>query len=198
MPPPFKASAGTYSVGFDTFDRFDLGDQDQMGTVPTKYGTKQDLLRLMAVAHRFGLRVYFDNVMAHNGGTARQVDPGTLFSSIPGFVPEDFHLVRRSDGGWRKATDFINWQNEWEVLNRNPFAWDIAQEVGNANGQNISFNPEAGNGAEGWWDTRSGPGSATPARTRITSTATIRRRPTRRAIRFSRLTVPRATRSPRT
>ncbi|MDB4363989.1 hypothetical protein N9Z09_01625, partial [Akkermansiaceae bacterium] len=26
LPPPFKAGAGAYSVGFDTFDRFDLGD----------------------------------------------------------------------------------------------------------------------------------------------------------------------------
>ena len=55
LPPPFKGASGTYSVGFDTFDRFDLGDKDQMGTVPTRYGTKADLLSLIRVAHRFGI-----------------------------------------------------------------------------------------------------------------------------------------------
>ena len=138
LPPPFKAGAGTYSVGFDTFDRFDLGDRDGSGTVRTKYGTKADLQRLMKTAHRFGLRVYFDNVMAHNAGPLdKNTDPGEIFPGIPGFVPEDFHLVREVDGTWRKAADWPNWQDEWQVLNRNPFAWDIANE----HPQNVSFNP---------------------------------------------------------
>ena len=137
LPPPFKAGAGTYSVGFDTLDRFDLGDRDQSGTVRTKYGTKADLLSMVRVAHRFGIRVYFDNVMAHNAGPLDSATlPGQLFTGVPGFVPEDFHIVR--DGTtWRKPADYPNYQNEWEVLNRNPFAWDIAQEVPS----NVSFNP---------------------------------------------------------
>jgi glycosidase len=137
LPPPFKAGGGTFSVGFDTLDRFDLGDRDQSGTVRTKYGTKADLVSLMRVAHRFGLRVYFDNVMAHNAGPLDSAtQPGQLFPEVPGFVPEDFHLVR--DGTtWRKPADYPDYTNEWEVLNRNPFAWDIAQEVPN----NVSFNP---------------------------------------------------------
>jgi glycosidase len=137
LPPPFKAGAGTFSVGFDTLDRFDLGDRDQSGTVRTKYGTKAELVSLMRAAHRFGLRVYFDNVMAHNAGPLDPAtEPGELFPGVPGFVPEDFHLVR--DGTtWRKPADYPDYQNEWEVLNRNPFAWDIAQELPD----NVSFNP---------------------------------------------------------
>ncbi|MES2924789.1 MAG: alpha-amylase family glycosyl hydrolase [Verrucomicrobiota bacterium] len=137
LPPPFKAGAGTYSVGFDTLDRFDLGDRNQSGTVRTKYGTKADLVSLMRVAHRFGIRVYFDNVMAHNAGPLDSAtQPGQLFPGVPGFVPEDFHIVR--DGTtWRKPADYPDYENEWEVLNRNPFAWDIAQEGPN----NASFNP---------------------------------------------------------
>ncbi len=137
LPPPFKAGGGTFSVGFDTLDRFDLGDRDQSGTVRTKYGTKADLVSLMRMAHRFGIRVYFDNVMAHNAGPLDSAtQPGQLFPGVPGFVPEDFHLVR--DGTtWRKPADYPDYTNEWEVLNRNPFAWDIAQEVPN----NVSFNP---------------------------------------------------------
>ncbi|MFT5122284.1 MAG: hypothetical protein ACI9TH_001267 [Kiritimatiellia bacterium] len=137
LPPPFKAGAGAYSVGFDTFDRFDLGDIDQSGSLPTKYGTKQELLRLMDVAHRFGIRVFFDNVMAHNaGGLDPSTGAGELFPNIPGFVPEDFH-IGWNGSGWQKFADWPDWNNEWEVLNRNPFAWDIAQE----SGDNASFDP---------------------------------------------------------
>jgi hypothetical protein len=136
LPQPAKGGSGAYSVGYDPIDRFDLGDRDQSGTNATRYGTKGDLLRLVETAHRFGLRVYFDNVMAHNAGPLDNVPPGTLFPGVPGFVPEDFHLVRRSGGGWRKATDSIDCHDEWQVLNRNPFAWDIAQES-----PNTSFDP---------------------------------------------------------
>ena len=128
LPPPFKGASGTYSVGFDTFDRFDLGDKDQMGTRSTRYGTRADLLSLIQVAHRFALKVYFDNVMAHTGGPLdSETQPGELFPGLPGFAPEDFH-IGRENGYWRKFSDSINWNDEWQVINRNPFSWDIAQE----------------------------------------------------------------------
>jgi hypothetical protein len=140
LPQPAKGSSGTYSVGYDPVDRFDLGDKNRSGTVATRYGTKAELLRLVETAHRFGLRVYFDNVMAHSAGPLDDLPAGSLLPGVPGFVPEDFHLVRRSGGGWRKASDSIDYNDEWQVLNRNPFAWDIAQEEPNtsfdATGQN--------------------------------------------------------------
>lgn len=129
LPPPFKAGAGAWSVGFDTYDRFDLGNKYQMGTVATKYGTETDLLHLMQMAHRFGFRVYFDNVMAHNGGPMSEGAPGTLQPN--GFVPEDFHLIRTSETTY-KNPDWPNWQDEWQVLHRNPFGQDIAHENPNA------------------------------------------------------------------
>jgi glycosidase len=138
LPPPCKGASGTYSVGYDPLDRFDLGDRNQSGSVRTRYGTKAELLALVEKAHRFGIRVYFDNIMAHNAGPLGDVPPGTLFPDVPGFVPEDFHLVKRN-GHWAKASDSINYSDEWQVLNRNPFAWDIAQE-----NPNTSFNPAGG------------------------------------------------------
>jgi len=33
--------------GYDLFDPFDLGDKDQRGTVATRYGTKEELLRMV-------------------------------------------------------------------------------------------------------------------------------------------------------
>lgn len=137
LPVPSKGASGTFSVGYDPYDRFDLGDRDGSGTIRTRYGTKAELLSMVEAAHRFGVRVYFDNVMAHTGGPLDAATPaGTLFPEMRGFVPEDFHLVRRN-GGWAKASDSVDYTDEWQVLNRNPFAWDIAQELP----VNTSFNP---------------------------------------------------------
>ncbi|MEO5916923.1 MAG: hypothetical protein ABIS50_22030 [Luteolibacter sp.] len=136
LPNPCKGASGAYSVGYDPVDRFDLGDKDQSGSVATRYGTKAELLRLVEMAHRFGIRVYFDNVMAHSAGPLDPVPAGTLLPGIPGFVPEDFHLVSKTGGGWRKPSDSVDYNDEWQVLNRNPFAWDIAQES-----PNTSFDP---------------------------------------------------------
>ncbi len=124
LPPPFKAGGGL-SVGFDTYDRFDLGSKNQNGSITTKYGTETDLLQLIEVAHRFGLRIYFDNVMAHNGGPMSSGPPGTLQPN--GFVPEDFHLRRTSETTYENY-GWPTWSDEWQVLNRNPFGQDIAHE----------------------------------------------------------------------
>src|SRR5471032_2731262 len=68
IPPPTKAGGGL-SVGYDLFDPFDLGDNEsgQASSISTNYGTTADLVNLMAVAHRFGIRVYLDNVVNHRG-----------------------------------------------------------------------------------------------------------------------------------
>ena len=126
LPPPFKAGS-TFSVGFDTYDRFDFGSKDQMGGVATRYGTEDDLIRLIETAHRFGIRVYFDNVMAHNGGSTPGYDENTSIYTQPGFVPEDFHLIRTPAGFYRRPPKG-DYTDEWQVLNRNEFGLDIAQE----------------------------------------------------------------------
>lgn len=103
LPPPTKGSEGTRDVGFAVFDRFDLGDGDadgapQRGTVPTRYGTKAELISLVETAHRFGVRVYFDVVMNHNGNpngienTGVSLDPVEL-NGFPGTSLWDYHVV---------------------------------------------------------------------------------------------------------
>src|ERR1700722_12528197 len=59
LPPPAKGSS-VFSVGYDQFDPFDLGNLNQNGTVATQYGTEAQLLQMVQIAHRFGIRVYFD------------------------------------------------------------------------------------------------------------------------------------------
>lgn len=129
LPPPGKAySSGIYSDGYDPYDRFDLGNKDQSGSTQTKFGTMTDLLNLVQVAHRFGLRVYFDNVMAHNGGPwVDGMAPGTLGPT--GFVPEDYHLIRTGDTTYKTPPG--PGDTEWQILNRTWFGLDIAQESPN-------------------------------------------------------------------
>src|SRR5436190_14118224 len=91
LPPPTNGGS-VFSVGYDVFDPFDLGDKDQRGTVRTRYGTKAQLLRAVEIAHRFGLRVYFDNIMNHRGFVVPGYDANTPTNYYPGLVPGDFHL----------------------------------------------------------------------------------------------------------
>ncbi len=133
LPPPTKGSGGL-SVGYDLWDRFDLGSKDQRGSVRTRYGTEADLLRLVEIAHRFGIRVYFDNVMNHNAFDVPGYNAGTAIDIYPGLVPEDFHLQLTSEGFYRKWNNIENWGDAWQVQHRNfSDLVDLAQEPGPTN-----------------------------------------------------------------
>lgn len=133
VPPPTKASGGL-SVGYDLWDRFDLGGKDQRGTVSTRYGTQQDLLEMVRVAHRFGIRVYFDNVMNHNAFDVPGYNAGVPIDVYPGFVPEDFHLRVTEEGNYRKWDNTRSWGDEWQVMHLGlSDLIDIATEPGDWN-----------------------------------------------------------------
>src|SRR3954447_4339737 len=60
-PPPGRADSGNFSVGYDQYDRFDLG---QPGN-PTLYGTETGLKKSVSIAHAAGMNYYVDFVMNH-------------------------------------------------------------------------------------------------------------------------------------
>jgi hypothetical protein len=133
LPPPTKASSG-YSVGYDVFDPFDLGDRDQRGTVATRYGTKTELLLLVRMAHRFGLRVYFDNIMNHRGFDVPGYDAYTPTNLYPGLWPADLHLRTTPDGFFRNVSWVRDWNNVWQVQHLSLGGLvDLAHETPNAN-----------------------------------------------------------------
>jgi alpha-amylase len=68
LPPAYKASAGGYSVGYDVYDIYDLGEFDQKGSVRTKYGTKQEYLDAIKALKENGIAVYVDIVLNHMAG----------------------------------------------------------------------------------------------------------------------------------
>jgi glycosidase len=98
-PPPGRADSGNQSVGYDVYNRFDLGSAGD----PTLYGTETGLKALVAAVHQFGGSYYSDLVWNHNGfsqwGTVDAQGNSFLNAGgYPGFVMQtptdqwgDFH-----------------------------------------------------------------------------------------------------------
>ncbi len=116
LPPPTKGAEGTADVGFSVFDRFDLGDFDQRGTVATRYGTKDEVVAMITEAHKLGIKVYFDIVMNHNANPAKIENSGVALDPVPidgfpGTHPLDYHVLPARDAG----------NGTWEVRNPTMF-----------------------------------------------------------------------------
>jgi alpha-amylase len=94
LPPVHKAANlnGT-SMGYDPYDYYDLGDYDQKGSIPTWFGSKQDLLELITAAHQYNMSVLADMVINHN----RQIRPGKSqqFERWTLFQPKSGKFSRR-------------------------------------------------------------------------------------------------------
>ncbi|MEO1395628.1 MAG: alpha-amylase [Cyanobacteria bacterium J06634_5] len=86
LPPAYKGSEGDHDVGYSVYDRYDLGEFDQKGSVRTKYGTRDEYVNAVATAKHSGLEVYADVVLNHMMGADYQED----FNATP-CDPEDRH-----------------------------------------------------------------------------------------------------------
>ena len=82
LPPAYKGQAGVEDVGYGVYDLYDLGEFDQKGTVPTKYGTKDEYVAAVRALHEAGMTVLADVVLNHRMGAdeleevkAVEVDP---------------------------------------------------------------------------------------------------------------------------
>lgn len=68
FPPAYKANGGGYSVGYDPYDLYDLGEFDQKGTITTKYGTKEQYMNACKTLQENGISVIADIVLNHKAG----------------------------------------------------------------------------------------------------------------------------------
>jgi hypothetical protein len=70
LPPVLKSSAGAGpgADGYGPFDDYDIGSKHQMATVPTRFGTREQLQRCIATLRANGLDVYLDLVEHHRSG----------------------------------------------------------------------------------------------------------------------------------
>ncbi len=87
-PPPTRADSGNASVGYDVYNRFDLGSAND----PTAYGTIQGYENLVSAVHQMGGYIYIDYSLGHNGfsqWSTPQDGNGNTFTNAggyPGFV----------------------------------------------------------------------------------------------------------------
>ena len=126
LPPPSKSGGGTFSVGYNPVDHFDLGDRLLMGTVRTQYGTTEELVELIKTAKRFGLEVYCDLVTNHGDNRA-----SWPIDHYPDMLPEDFHIHSTADPT-NSEIDFNGGPFSSTILNGDLVGLaDIAQENGN-------------------------------------------------------------------
>src|SRR6476661_4460747 len=68
IPPTPKNKNATNDVGYSPFDHYDLGDKYQKGDTRTRFGSKDEFLRMVAVLHANGIEVIQDVVLNHADG----------------------------------------------------------------------------------------------------------------------------------
>jgi glycosidase len=82
LPPAQRADGGNLSVGYDLFDRFDLGGPRN----ETLYGTETGLKTSIAAAHGANVKMYADFIPNHNGFRNRNTSGFEAQGGYPGFV----------------------------------------------------------------------------------------------------------------
>lgn len=68
MPPAYKGQAGIKDVGYGVYDLWDLGEFDQKGSIPTKYGTRREYCSAVIALQQAGIDVLGDIVLNHKMG----------------------------------------------------------------------------------------------------------------------------------
>jgi alpha-amylase len=145
LPPPARADSGNHSVGYDVFDRFDLGKPRN----ETLYGTETGLKTLVSSAHTAGVLVNTDFIPNHNGfsnlgtvdtrGTATTADDVTFAQNggYPGFVLStggdadgDYHGAFEGGEEYFRLSGLIDIaQEKNHVLIRQPIAPGNPQNI---------------------------------------------------------------------
>ncbi|HVU56530.1 MAG TPA: hypothetical protein VHD83_15800 [Puia sp.] len=72
---PHHEKGGIYDVGYGVFDDYDLGDKLQKGALPTRYGSREQLTRCVAIMRANGLDVYHDFILNQRNGSNLQPAP---------------------------------------------------------------------------------------------------------------------------
>lgn len=68
LPPAYKGTGGANDVGYGVYDLYDLGEFDQKGSIPTKYGTKDEYLEAIKKLKENNIKVIADIVLNHKLG----------------------------------------------------------------------------------------------------------------------------------
>lgn len=115
VPPPFRADTGDQSVGYDVYDRFDLGRAER----PTAYGTEEGLTGLATMLHRAGMSLHVDFVLNHNG-YSNLATPGFVAAggypglavTLPNDIDGDFHSAFAGGAEYERLAGLIDIAHE--------------------------------------------------------------------------------------
>jgi alpha-amylase len=109
FPPPTKGASGGYSMGYDLYDHYDLGNYNQKGTVETRFGSLSELQAAAAACEN----VLLDLVANHMAGAEAQCDD-----------PEDNWQVFQYVHGnfWKSCSDFHpGYPDDCDLCNGNDY-----------------------------------------------------------------------------
>ena len=102
LPPAYKGAGGANDVGYAVYDLYDLGEFNQKGSIPTKYGTKAEYLAAIKALHAKGIQVYADIVLNHKLGAdeVEQVSAEEFNENSRGQMIGE----KKTIGAWTKFT----------------------------------------------------------------------------------------------
>lgn len=164
LPPAYKGQAGIHDVGYGVYDLYDLGEFDQKGSIPTKYGTREQFLNCIKKLQEHGIDVYCDVVFNHMMGAdeseivvATEHSPTDREETISGYEEiqawTKFNFTARngkySDFTWDKScfdgTDWNQRDKETAIFKFKGQQWDEGVDKENGNydylmGADLSFN----------------------------------------------------------
>ncbi len=96
FPPPSKADGGGYSMGYDPFDYYDLGQLNQKGTTETRFGSQAELKAAITEYRNRGIASMADIVLNHRSGANSQYNPKTKTNTWT-----DFRAVKSGKAMWQ-------------------------------------------------------------------------------------------------
>jgi galactose oxidase len=81
LPPVLKSALGAMpgADGYGSFDDYDLGSKKQKGSIPTRFGKREDLQRCAAILRANGLDIYLDMVEHHRAGDGAHAPEAFVF-----------------------------------------------------------------------------------------------------------------------
>ncbi len=142
LPPAYKAHGGGYSVGYDVYDLYDLGEFDQQGSIPTKYGTKEEYIAAIKALQENGIQVLADVVLNHKAGgdeteliNAVKMDPNNRTVAISEPYEIEAFTKFYFPGRNKKYSDFI-WDHQcfsgvdYDKRNNETAIFNLLQEWG--------------------------------------------------------------------
>ncbi|MDO4403475.1 MAG: alpha-amylase [Atopobiaceae bacterium] len=120
LPPAYKGVRGIEDVGYGVYDLWDLGEFDQRGSIPTKYGTRKDFSSLVIALQQAGIDVLADVVLNHKMGadaseevSARRVATDNRLYDIGELEPIEAWTRFEFPGRAGELDDFV-W--DWECF----------------------------------------------------------------------------------